>query len=124
MGLFDGTPFEIESRCNYCGEVEKEGCCDPNEIKQREEQAKVDAARKPPSKQSARVQVENRKAKRKVTVIRGLTAQANDLPDLLTQLQSACGAGGVIREGDVIELQGDQKSAVTKCLESIGYRVR
>lgn len=124
MGLFDGTPFEIESRCEYCDEIESEDCCDREEIKKRQEQARTEAARKPPSKQSARVQVENRKAKRKVTVVRGLTSEANDLPDLLTQLQSACGAGGVIREGDVIELQGDQKVAITKCLESIGYRVR
>jgi len=56
-------------------------------------------------------------------VIRGLSAEDNDLPALLTQLKSTCGAGGAIKDGNM-EIQGDQLGNVREVLGRIGYRVR
>ena len=58
-----------------------------------------------------------------VTVIRGLPAEGNDLPGLLTQLKNSCGAGGTIKE-DTIELQGDHLQRVRDTLSEIGFRVK
>jgi len=52
--------------------------------------------------------VEKRAKGKTVTVIRNITGDAEDL---LKTLKKRCGAGGVIRDGDV-EIQGDHRSAV------------
>lgn len=67
--------------------------------------------------------VEKRKHGRLMTIVRGLAASDNDLPDLLKQLKNACGAGGTIDE-DLIEIQGDQAERVRATLSKIGYRVK
>lgn len=79
----------------------------------------------PPDTQTARVSVQKRKGGRTATVIEGLTHQANDLPDLLTQLQAVCGTGGTAKgREDLIELQGDHAKQVRETLSKIGYRVK
>lgn len=112
MRLFEGTPFDRPPRCERCGELESDCQCPP--------EAPV---RVPPEKQTARLCVEKRKKGKTVTVIRGLTETDNDLPALLTRLQSACGAGGTLRDG-VLEVQGKQLERVRDTLQSIGYRVK
>jgi translation initiation factor 1 len=68
------------------------------------------------------VQVEKRAKGKLVTVVRGLAAEDNDLPALLTQLKSACGAGGTVKD-DTIEVQGDHRIRINDLLAQIGYRV-
>lgn len=58
-----------------------------------------------------------------MTVIRGLSADANDLPGLLTQLKNSCGAGGTI-SGDELEIQGDHLDRLRTLLTSYGYKVK
>ena len=58
-----------------------------------------------------------------MTVIAGLAASDNDFPKLLTRMKNACGAGGTI-EGDVLEIQGDQREKLKPLLGEMGYRVR
>ena len=110
--LFAGTQWDRPPRCEACGELEEACQCPPP--------AKVYLA---PEKQTAKVTVENRKAGKRVTVVRGLKPDQSNLPELLTHLKSACGAGGTLREND-IELQGDQVSSVKTYLISKGYKVR
>jgi translation initiation factor 1 len=69
------------------------------------------------------VQVEKRNAGLLMTFIRGLAPNTNDLPDLLTQLKNACGAGGTFKE-DTLEIQGDQRDRVSETLKKIGYKVK
>jgi len=111
MRLFEGTQFDRPPRCETCGELEKECACSP-----------APPPRIAPDKQHANIQVEKRRNGKLVTTIRGLTPEGNDLPHLLTQLKSACGAGGTLKT-DVIEIQGDQRERVGNVLEEIGYRV-
>ena len=111
MRLFEGTPFDRPPRCERCGELEADCTCPPEP-----------PPRIPPEEQTARLSVEKRKKGKRVTVVRGLSAEGNDLPALLTQLKNTCGAGGAIKE-DVLEIQGDQLDTVRQALRNIGYRV-
>ena len=58
-----------------------------------------------------------------VTLVRGLSVDGNDLPELLTQLKAGCGAGGTLKEAD-LEIQGHHTDRVRQLLEAIGYRVK
>lgn len=87
------------------------------------EKARREAIR-PPQEQKARVRLEKRKGGRKVTVVDGLTAEANDLPDLLARLQTVCGTGGTVKSKENrLELQGSHEPAIRKMLKEIGYRL-
>lgn len=122
--LFAGTPFDIPPTCDLCGKPETECGCTDKEKADAEAIQRREAGRVEPGKQTAKVHLEKRKAGRQVTVVSGLTSVANDLPALLAQLQSACGAGGTVKkDSDVIELQGDHVAAIRKRLAEIGYRL-
>lgn len=112
MRLFEGTPFDIPPRCDRCGELEEDCVCPP-----------PPPERIPPEKQTARLAIEKRKKGKVVTVIRGLPPIGNDLPELLTKLKSACGAGGTIKD-DLLEIQGNHLARIRETLSAIGYRVR
>lgn len=79
--------------------------------------------RTPPEKQTAALAVEKRQKGKVVTVVRGLAAEGNDLPGLLAQLKTACGAGGTLKD-DVLEIQGNHLPRIRELLSQIGYRVR
>jgi translation initiation factor 1 len=113
MRLFEGTAWDRPPTCERCGKLEAECTCPPI-VPPKE--------RIPPQKQTARLTVEKRKKGKLVTVIRGLSAEANDLPALLTRLKNACGAGGAIEE-DALEIQGDQLNRLQTILGEIGYKV-
>lgn len=113
--LFAGTAFDRPPRCETCEELETDCQC-PS----APEPARVLT---PPEKQTARLAVEKRRRGKMVTVIRGLDPEGNDLPDLLTKLKTACGAGGTIQE-DTIEIQGKQLDRVQTELKKMGYKVR
>ena len=77
----------------------------------------------PPERQTARLLVEKRKKGKTVVTVRGLSAEHNDLPDLLTRIKSACGAGGTLKEG-VLEIQGKQLDRVRDFLGKQGFRTK
>ena len=113
--LFAGTPWDRPPTCERCGKLESECRCPPLPLEP--------PPRVPPEKQTARVQVEHRKAGRTMTVVRGLAAADNDFAELLTKLKNACGAGGTIKD-DTLEIQGAQLDRVQQTLRTLGYRVR
>jgi translation initiation factor 1 len=103
MRLFAGTPFDRPPKCDRCGALESDCKC--------------------PASQVARLAVEKRKKGKVVTVIRGLPAGKNDLPELLTRLKSQCGAGGAIQE-DRLEIQGEHVARIGALLRELGYVVK
>ncbi len=111
MRLFEGTEFDRPPLCEACGSQDAECTCPPPE-KQR----------LPPEKQRARIAVEKRKRGKQVTVVRGLSPDETDLPALLIQLKSQCGAGGTLKDNE-IEIQGHQRDRVCDALRAMGYRV-
>ncbi len=112
MRLFEGTQWDRPPRCERCGELEESCTCSP-----------PPRVLTPPEKQTARLNVEKRKKGKVVTVVRGLPAEENDLPALLGQLKTACGAGGTAKD-DLLEIQGNHLARVRDLLAGLGYRVR
>ncbi|MBP87326.1 MAG: translation initiation factor [Planctomycetaceae bacterium] len=110
--LFAGTEFYQPPKCDRCGELEEDCNCPPEP-----------APKIPPEKQTAKLAIEKRKKGKVVTVVRGLPAEGNDLPDLLTQLKTVCGAGGSLQV-DALEIQGKHLERVREALTKIGYRVK
>ncbi len=90
MRLFEGTPFDRPPRCEKCDQLEEECICPPEP-----------PFRIPPEQQTARLAIEKRKKGKRVTVVRGLPEEGNDLPELLKQLKSQCGAGGALKEEEL-----------------------
>lgn len=121
--LFAGTPFDIPPTCDDCGQTESECTCSAAEKAEAAERRQREALRLPPGKQKARVSAQKRKGGRQATVVEGLTAEANDLPELLKKLQLACGTGGTVKaKENLIELQGNHVQVVRESLQKIGYR--
>jgi len=115
MRLFEGTQFDRPPTCDRCGELESVCQCPPLPTPPPERVA--------PEKQTAKVAVEKRKRGKQVTVVRGLAAADNDLPELLTQLKTHCGAGGTVKD-DLLEIQGSHADRIRQRLKAIGYRVQ
>ncbi|QDV61882.1 translation initiation factor [Crateriforma conspicua] len=123
--LFAGTQFDIPPTCDLCGKVEAHCQCSAAQKAEHERKLAVERQRLPPEQQTAKIQRQKRKGGRVATVIEGLTAAANDLPQLLKQLQAVCGSGGTVKaKQDLIELQGDHLDTVRRQLKQIGYRVK
>jgi translation initiation factor 1 len=112
MRLFAGTKFDQPPKCDRCGKLETVCACPPL--------SKMQIA---PGSQVVRLSVEKRKKGKIVTVIRGLAAQGNDLPALLSRLKSDCGAGGAIQD-DCLEVQGSHIERISTALRELGYQVR
>jgi translation initiation factor 1 len=112
--LFAGTPYDRPPTCDRCGKQESDCKCPPILI------PKTAAS---PDKKTVRLSVEKRKKGKVVTVIRGLSARADDLPALLTQLKNQCGAGGTL-DGETLELQGNHIERLRTLLGAAGYSVR
>lgn len=112
MRLFEGTMFDVPPRCEQCGELEESCSCPPEP-----------PVRIPPERQTATLAVEKRKRGKTVTVIRGLSAEGNDLPELLKQLKNICGAGGTIKD-DQLEIQGSHLDRMRNALKEMGFRVK
>ena len=112
MRLFAGTKYDQPPKCDRCGKLEMECRCSPT--------AKHWLS---PASQIARLSVEKRKKGKIVTVVRGLSAEGNDLPELLSRLKSQCGAGGAVQE-DCLEVQGDHIERIREVLGELGYQVK
>ncbi|QDU03570.1 translation initiation factor Sui1 [Gimesia chilikensis] len=112
MRLFEGTPFDRPPRCEKCDQLEEECICPPEP-----------SFRIPPEQQTARLSIEKRKKGKRVTVIRGLPAEGNDLPELLKQIKDRCGAGGALKDED-LEIQGEQLDRVRETLQQMGFKVK
>ena len=112
MRLFEGTQWDVPPRCDRCGELEEDCQCPPPP---KEYLA--------PEKQTAKLAVEKRRKGKVVTVVRDLSSNDNDLPELLAKLKNACGAGGALKD-ETLEIQGDHLQRVRELLAEIGYRVR
>jgi len=77
-----------------------------------------------PRQQTAYVQRDRkRRAGKTVTVISGLLHTPAIFKDLLKTLQTACGTGGTIKEGE-LEIQGDHRERVAETLKELGYKVK
>lgn len=109
-GLFDGTPLERPVSCGLCEQPLARCACPRN----------ASGAVLLPKDQPARVGREKRRKGKTVTVITGLDPVASNLDAILSQLKTACAAGGTINEGR-IEVQGDHRDRALSLLQNLGY---
>jgi translation initiation factor 1 len=84
-----------------------------------------DTASIAPKKNRGRVDIIRQTAHRcgkTVTVVSGFTGIGlAEKETLAREIQKACGAGGTVKDGR-IEIQGDQREAVTRILTNAGFR--
>jgi len=88
----------------------------------KEEQVEQDTL--PPSKQTLTISLDKRNRKGKaVTLIAGFTGKEDDLRDLGKLLKTHCGAGGTVKDGEIL-IQGDFRDKVQKFLQESGFRTK
>jgi len=59
-----------------------------------------------------------------VTVASGFVLTETDLKALAKILKTTCGSGGTVKEGGIIEVQGDHREKVGERLTALGYKVK
>ena len=59
-----------------------------------------------------------------VTVASGFVLAETDLKALAKTLKTICGSGGTVKEGGIIEVQGDHREKVGEKLTVLGYKVK
>jgi translation initiation factor 1 len=79
----------------------------------------------PPAQQNLKVMRDKKGRRGKVvTVIAGFVLTEADLKALAKTLKILCGSGGTVKEGGVIEVQGDHRDKIAEKLEELGYKVK
>ncbi|QZA88200.1 stress response translation initiation inhibitor YciH [Salinarchaeum sp. IM2453] len=74
------------------------------------------------SEQSLRIQTEERRYGKAVTIVEGFDMDQTDISSLASDLKSQVAAGGTVEDGR-IELQGDHRDALPGILKEHGYNV-
>lgn len=97
---------------------------DDFEVKMPEEPATV-LQSMPPAEQTIRIQREKKgRGGKQVTVLRDFQLTDKDLAELGKQLKKACGSGGTVKEGGIIEIQGDHREKIADVLQKQGYKTK
>jgi translation initiation factor 1 len=79
----------------------------------------------PPAQQNLKVMRDRKGRKGKVvTVVTGFVLTEVDLKALAKTLKVLCGSGGTVKEGGVIEVQGDHRDKIAEKLKGFGYKVK
>lgn len=100
---------------------------DDFEVRRPDERGRETAVAKslPPAEQTISIQREKKgRGGKQVTVLRDFQLKAKDLETLGKQLKKACGSGGTVKEGGIIEIQGDHREKIAAVLQKQGYKTK
>jgi translation initiation factor 1 len=79
----------------------------------------------PPAQQNIKIMRDKKGRKGKmVTVATGFALTEADLKALAKILKTTCGSGGTVKEGGIIEVQGDHREKIGEKLTALGYKVK
>jgi len=78
----------------------------------------------PPAQQRLKIRLDTKqRAGKVVTLVEGFVGTAADLEQLGKTLKTKCGAGGSVKDGQIL-IQGDYRDRVQKWLQENKYNVR
>lgn len=77
----------------------------------------------PPTQQNLKLWLVKLGGNKVVTTIRGFIGTASDLSELGKQIKAACGAGGSVKDDEIL-IQGDHREKVLAWLINKGYKAK
>ena len=79
----------------------------------------------PANQQTIAIQREKKgRGGKQVTVMRDFKLSAKAIEKLGKQLKKACGSGGTVKDGGIIEIQGDHRERLAKLLQKEGFKTK
>lgn len=79
----------------------------------------------PPEQQTISIRRETKgRGGKTVTVAYDFQLSEEDLKTLAHTLKKMCGAGGAVKEGGTIEVQGDHREKIAQELKKLGYKTK
>lgn len=72
--------------------------------------------------QVIKIYVDKRRYGKNVTIIEGIDPKMENLDDIAKSLKKKVASGGTVKDGKIIELQGDHRDAVKKFLDEMGFK--
>jgi translation initiation factor 1 len=94
---------------------------DPDFQYQSDEQS--EAVTLPPAQQNLKIWLVKLSGNKVVTAVREFVGSDADLTDLGKQLKAACGAGGSVKDNEIL-IQGDHRDKVLAWLTGKGYKAK
>jgi translation initiation factor 1 len=75
-----------------------------------------------PAKQKLTVRIDKKqRGGKKVTLVQGFSGSEDGLKDLCKTLKTKCGAGGAVKDGEIL-IQGDFRDKIVEYLLKEGYK--